>query len=110
MRILYKSFALVLMLMLVLLAGCATQKTTTHNPETAWIFHDLVDVSFVQKHVTVLPSETVMIIDSRPKKAKYDKGHIPTAVSIPDSQFEKMAHLLPQNKETLLVFYCEGPT
>jgi rhodanese-related sulfurtransferase len=51
-----------------------------------------------------------MIIDSRPYKAKYAKGHIPTAVSIPDSQFAKLTDLLPEDKSTLLIFYCQGPT
>jgi len=32
------------------------------------------------------------------------------AVSIPDSQFEKMTDQLPANKNALLIFYCEGPT
>jgi len=52
----------------------------------------------------------VMIIDSRPYKPKYVNGHIPTAVSIPDSQFDKMTDKLPQDKNTLLIFYCGGPT
>jgi len=50
----------------------------------------------------------MMLIDSRPKHTKYDKGHIPTAVSIPDSQFDKMTGQLPADKNTLLVFYCGG--
>jgi rhodanese-related sulfurtransferase len=50
----------------------------------------------------------MMLIDSRPKRTKYDKGHIPTAVSIPDSQFDKMTAQLPADKNSLLVFYCGG--
>jgi rhodanese-related sulfurtransferase len=38
----------------------------------------------------------------------YDPGHIPTAVSIPDTQFEKMTDRLPADKASLLVFYCGG--
>ena len=52
----------------------------------------------------------VMVIDTRPKKAKFDKGHIPGAVSIPDKQFEEFKGLLPQDKEVPLVYYCEGYT
>ncbi|MBC8247119.1 MAG: rhodanese-like domain-containing protein, partial [Deltaproteobacteria bacterium] len=29
----------------------------------------------------------MVVIDSRPKRAKYDKGHIPGAISIPDRKF-----------------------
>ena len=50
----------------------------------------------------------MVLIDSRPKRKKYDKGHIPTALSIPDSQFAKMQDQLPADKNTPLVFYCGG--
>ena len=50
----------------------------------------------------------LVVIDSRPKRKKYDKGHIPNALSIPDSQFAKMQDQLPADKNTPLVFYCGG--
>jgi rhodanese-related sulfurtransferase len=49
-----------------------------------------------------------MLIDARPYKPKYIKGHIPMAVSIPDSQFDKMTDRLPADKNSLLIFYCGG--
>jgi rhodanese-related sulfurtransferase len=52
----------------------------------------------------------VMVIDSRPKKAKFDKGHIPGAISIPDSKFDEFQGLLPQDKNVPLLFYCGGYT
>lgn len=55
-------------------------------------------------------SADIVVIDSRPKRPKYDKGHIPTAISIPDSKFNQMTDLLPENKKTPLVFYCGGFT
>jgi rhodanese-related sulfurtransferase len=54
--------------------------------------------------------EDVMLIDARPKRAKYDKGHIPMAVNIPGSKFDKMTAKLPADKNALLIFYCQGPT
>lgn len=51
-----------------------------------------------------------LVIDSRPKKAKYDKGHIPSSISLPDSQFEKLQGRLPADKSTELIFYCGGFT
>ena len=51
-----------------------------------------------------------MIIDSRPKRPKYDKGYIPSAISIPDSKFDELKGNLPENKDSLLIFYCQGPT
>ncbi len=50
----------------------------------------------------------IVLVDSRPKRPKYDKGHIPSAISIPDSQFAKMTAQLPQDKGKTLVFYCGG--
>ena len=91
--------------------GCSSTPKT--EPQAAAIpefekYHDIVDVKFVMDHVTVPMAENVMIIDARPKRSKYDKGHIPGSVSIPDSQFDKMAEQLPANKDALLVFYCGG--
>ena len=92
--------------------GCATaqKEAAPAKAEAAqdWMFHDLVDVEFVQQHVKIPLSEKVMLIDARPKRAKYDKGHIPMAVSIPDSQFEEMIDQLPEDKDTLLIYYCGG--
>ena len=100
-------------LILITAAGCAgTMQTSAPYVQTEasadWKFHDIVDIDFVKPHVTFPKPENVLLIDSRPKEAKYDKGHIPTAINIPDSHFEKMANLLPQDKNTLLIFYCEG--
>jgi rhodanese-related sulfurtransferase len=52
----------------------------------------------------------VAIVDSRPKKSKYDKGHVTTAISIPDRQFDKLKGKLPQDKNKPLIFYCGGFT
>jgi rhodanese-related sulfurtransferase len=76
--------------------------------DTSWKFHDIVDVNFVMGQIKVPMPQDVMIIDARPKRAKYDKGHIPMAVSIPDSKFNKMTDQLPKDKNALLIFYCGG--
>jgi rhodanese-related sulfurtransferase len=63
-------------------------------------------VEWVKKQ---LDKDTEMVlIDSRPKRKKYDKGHIPGAISIPDTQFAKMTDQLPEDKSKMLVFYCGG--
>jgi len=93
-------------------AGCATTKAVpAKSAEKAdWKFHDIVTAAFVNQYAKVPQPEGAAIIDSRPKKAKYDKGHIATAINIPDSQFAKMTDRLPKDKNTLLIFYCGGPT
>ncbi|MDH3882759.1 MAG: rhodanese-like domain-containing protein [Desulfobacterales bacterium] len=65
-----------------------------------------VSTDWVQKQID--KKTDMALIDSRPKRKKYDKGHIPTAISIPDTQFDKMTAELPQDKDKLLVFYCGG--
>ncbi len=88
----------------------AKKEAKTKAPKKAWRFHDIADVAYVQQYAKIPRSEDVLIIDSRPKRAKYDKGYIPTAINIPDTKFAKMTNKLPQKKDTLLIFYCQGPT
>ena len=93
--------------------GCVGTQTTAEPAKTEAKpsfkpYHDIVDVAFVKQYVKVPMPGDVMIIDSSPKRAKYDKGHIPMAVSIPYSQFDKMTDMLPKDKNALLIFYCEG--
>ena len=106
--------SLTLCLALALSLGYATTTlasgSATTEGQADWFFHSIVDVNFVMTHVKVPMAEDVMIIDSRPKRAKYDKGHIPMAVSIPDTKFDKMTNKLPADKNALLVFYCGGRT
>jgi rhodanese-related sulfurtransferase len=66
-----------------------------------------VSVEYVADQIA---TNQVMVVDSRPKQAKYDKGYIPSAISIPDSKFEDLKGKLPAAKDTPLIFYCEGPT
>jgi hypothetical protein len=104
----------VLSAMMLVGFGCATAEKAPQAEkaavDTSWHFHDIVDAAFVAQYAKLPMPKNVMIIDSRPKKPKYDNGYIPTAVSIPDSQFDKMTNKLPEAKDTLLIFYCEGPT
>ncbi|MFD0981114.1 rhodanese-like domain-containing protein [Tropicimonas aquimaris] len=65
-----------------------------------------INTAYVQQ--LMAGEEPVLIVDSRPKGSKYDKGYIPGAISLPDSKFDAMSGLLPANKDTALVFYCGG--
>jgi rhodanese-related sulfurtransferase len=88
---------------LMLLAGAFTA-----GADESWMYHDIVENDFVIAHVTVPMAENIMVIDSRPYKPMYIKGHIPGAVSIPDTEFDKKTDLLPADKNALLIFYCGG--
>ena len=77
----------------------------------AWIkakgSYAAVDAEYVAKQIDV---NQAIVVDSRPKKPKYDKAHIPTAMSLPDSQFEALQGKLPRDLSTVLIFYCGGYT
>ena len=104
--------AICLSLLMVISFGCATKQKAAAPAKVAeaqdWKFHDIVDVEFVKPHVKIPSQADFMLIDSRPKRAKYDKGHIPMAVSIPHTKFDKMVAKLPKNKNALLIYYCQG--
>ena len=89
-------------------ASAPVAQYSPSNPGPGWYKH-LVNLDFVKKQAAIPKVDGVMLIDSRPTARKYDIGHIPTAVNIPDTSFDKLAPtMLPQDKATLLVFYCEG--
>ncbi len=71
-------------------------------------FTDIVDHAFMQEHAVVPVREDVLIVDSRPGKRRYDPGHIPGAINIPHTFFDKFADRLPKDKSSLVVFYCGG--
>ncbi len=80
----------------------------TIQPRDGWYNKALVDFDFVRQNVDIPLKKGVMIIDSRPAARQYDPGHIPGAINIPDSQFDKLVDKLPADKSTLLLFYCGG--
>lgn len=65
-----------------------------------------VSLPFLKKKLD--EGSPLTLIDSRPKERKFDKGHIPGAISIPDAEFDKMLDRLPADKASPLYFYCEG--
>ncbi len=105
-----KTILSVFIVSLFLVTGCTTTGTQTAKKveDTSWMFEDIVDAAFVKDHVAVPMPKTVMVIDARPYKTKYVKGHIPGAVSIPFSEFDKKKDLLPKDTNTLLIYYCGG--
>jgi rhodanese-related sulfurtransferase len=88
---------------MMLLTGAVTA-----GANDSWRFHDIVEADFVIAHLSIPMTDNVMIIDARPYKPMYIKGHIPGAVSIPDTDFDKKTDLLPADKNALLIFYCGG--
>jgi rhodanese-related sulfurtransferase len=70
---------------------------------------DLVDYAYVQKAVQGGNGQ-VMLIDSRPLP-RFQQGSIPNSVNIPYLAWDKVAaKLLPADKNTQLIFFCQGVT
>ena len=47
------------------------------------------------------------LVDSRPGPG-FLQGHIPTAISIPFPKMKSMLDKLPEEKDALVIFYCQG--
>ena len=102
-----KKIALMMFLALsVMLFSAGTPLGAAQEEETFTPFTTIVEAEVVKE---ILDGKAVgMVIDSRPKQTKYDEEHIPGALSMPTSQFDKMKGLLPADKNALIVFYCGG--
>jgi rhodanese-related sulfurtransferase len=101
-----KTLILAMVAGLVILTG--TFSAIAQDAKEPWMYDQIVDAAFVISKVSVPMAKNVMIIDARPYEVKYTKGHIPGAVSIPFSKFDKKIDLLPKDKSTLLIYYCGG--
>lgn len=71
----------------------------------------VVDYAYVKKSVSKGTREmaSAVVIDARPAKL-YDMGHIPSALSLPDTQFNELyeSTLKGISKEKELIVYCGG--
>lgn len=64
----------------------------------------------VEKLVAMGPQKgKYTLIDARPP-LRFTQGSIPTAINIPFVAFEKMVDKLPQEKDALIVYFCQGVT
>jgi len=102
----FKTIIMAMAICLAILSGTFT--AIADDAKEPWMYDQIVDAEFVISKVTVPIDENVMIIDARPYKVKYTKGHIPGAISIPFFEFDKKVDLLPSDKSTLLIYYCGG--
>jgi rhodanese-related sulfurtransferase len=69
---------------------------------------DLVDYAYVRKLVDQ-GTGSFMLIDSRPLP-RFQQGTIPGSVNIPYPSWDKVVNRLPADKNTQLIFFCQGVT
>ncbi len=51
--------------------------------------------------------EKMVLVDARSER-DYERGHIPTAISLPPDKFSVIQQSLPGDKDVPLIFYCTG--
>jgi rhodanese-related sulfurtransferase len=67
----------------------------------------LVSVSAAYIKKLIDDKSAYTLVDARPKRVA-DKGMIPTAINISDTEFDKQIDKLPADKASLLIYYCGG--
>jgi rhodanese-related sulfurtransferase len=91
------------------LAIVLTLATTYSSAESKGFkaYPKTVNYDFVAEQGAIPRRDNVMIVDSRGAR-KFDQGHIPVAVNISASLFDSQSERLPEDKSSLLIFYCGG--
>src|SRR5512144_483518 len=70
----------------------------------------LIGYAEVERLVALGPEKgQYTLIDSRPP-ARVQEGTIPTAINLPYPAFDKFVDRLPQDKDRLTIFFCQGVT
>ncbi len=91
--------------------GVKTALKITEKPPIKITADLLMTTAEVEKLVAMGPEKgKYFLFDTRPLP-RFQEGAIPTAVNLPFPSFDKVAEsLLPKDKNSLVVFYCAGPT
>lgn len=72
------------------------------------LYPNIIKYDEIKTYAVIPVRDDVLVVDSRPAKRRYEVGHIPGAISLPDTQFDKLTTLLPEDKNQKLIFYCGG--
>ncbi|MBI1921591.1 MAG: rhodanese-like domain-containing protein [Geobacter sp.] len=64
-------------------------------------------VTSEQLQARIERKDPFVLVDARTPE-EYDEAHIVTAVSVPEKSFDKASALLPADRGTLLIIYCNG--
>jgi rhodanese-related sulfurtransferase len=67
----------------------------------------IIKTADLQQMLNSTKSGKFLVIDAR-NPDEYKDVHIPGAINIPVSKFEKYAKLLPEDRMKTLIFYCNG--
>ena len=83
---------------------------TVIKPKLAQLPKGVSEIKVAEMYALLSADTPMTIVDARPE-ARFDQAHLPGAISIPVPKLKKMKEqALPDDKNSLLVFYCGGPT
>ena len=68
--------------------------------------YGLIDTDSLKEYLDSNPVDFVVIDARNPEE--YQEVHIKGAINLPQKKFSKYAHLLPKDKSTRIIFYCNG--
>src|SRR6185369_13757613 len=74
---------------------------------SVWIFAGAYPDISIKDLKKAIAEKNVTVIDANGTES-WEKGHIPSAIDF-ESNSEKFAKVLPQDKNALVVAYCGGP-
>lgn len=105
-----KKIASILLIAILLTAGCSVQTQVTTvppNPTETVVKAAYIKISAQEAKAMMDTEEDVIIVDVRTPD-EYSQGHIPDAILIPVAQIRSLApELLPDLDQTILV-YCRS--
>ena len=82
---------------------------TVIKPNFSGLMEGVLEISVHDVKNKLMNRKDIVLIDTR-LGSSYEKSHLPKAISIPACTMEDHLDLLPENKERLLVFYCDDST
>lgn len=90
--------------------GAKYAKVVASKPPIKLTEQEKIGLPEVEKLVAIGPEKgNYILIDSRPG-LRFKEGAIPTAISLPFPEFDKLVDRLPADKNRLTIFYCSGVT
>lgn len=88
-------------------ASAADSEPLPDPPPDHW-YRNIVGMDFVRPYAVLPRRNDAVLIDARDKR-RFDAGHIPGAINLPAKRFDELApRLLPDDKNKLIIFYCDG--
>lgn len=94
------------LLFVLVLAAAAPAAPGFGTVDTAGLHSMVVDNAY---RIEAGRQKQFAVVDARTKE-EYDEAHIFSAISVPEGDFERFVSLLPKDRSTQVVVYCDDRT